>query len=79
MVRAKFYVTSVEPNGAEKEEDQGSTVSLSPVMTGSEENENFYKWTPGGNIVLSTINKAAADQFKVGMEFYVDFTPAEGK
>lgn len=79
MVRAKFYVTGVEPNGATKEEDKGATVTLFPVTGGSAENENFYKWTPCGNIILSTINKAAADQFKVGMEFYVDFTPAEEK
>ncbi len=76
MVRAKFKVTAVEPNNAEKEEDKGSTVHLFPV-TGSPENESFYKWTPGGNIILSTINTEAAAQFEVGKEYYVDFTPAD--
>lgn len=70
-VRAKFRV-----DGVEKQED-GSTIRLSPVIGGSEENDQFYRYTPGGNIILSTINQAAADQFVAGKEFYVDFTPAE--
>ncbi len=76
MVRAKFTVTSVEPNGATDEENKGSTVTLLPVVGGSPENDSFYKWTPGGEISLSTINEVAAAQFEVGKEFYVDFTPA---
>lgn len=77
MVRAKFKVTNVEPNGATNEADKGSTVTLFPVVGGSTENDQFYKWTPGGQILLSTINEAAAAQFEVGKEYYVDFTPAD--
>lgn len=76
MVRAKFKVTSVEPNGAEKEEDKGVCVTLFPVVSGSEENKAFYRWTPGGHITLSILNPKAAEQFAPGQEFYVDFTPA---
>lgn len=76
MVRAKFVVDSVTPNGQESEENKGSTVVLTPVYGGSPENESFYKWTPGGSIQLSTINEEAAKQFEVGKEYYVDFTPA---
>ena len=72
MVRAKFRVTSVEPAGG----DNGTRVSLQPVIDGSEENKNFYRWTPGGSITLDTINDAAAAQFILGGEYYVDFTPA---
>jgi hypothetical protein len=71
MVRAKFKVTDKTPNG------EGFYVSMSPVVGGSPENDSFYKWTPGGQIQLSTINTVAADQFEVGKEYYVDFTPAE--
>ena len=70
-VRAKFKVTTVTPNG-----EDGGTVWLNPVVNGSEENESFYRYTPGGNIVLSTINQKALEQFEVGDEFYVDFTKA---
>jgi hypothetical protein len=76
-VRAKFTCTGVEPNGATNSEDKGAAVYLTPVVGGSPENESFYKWTPGGNIMLSTINEAAAAQFERGKEYYVDFTPAE--
>jgi len=71
-VRAKFKVQSVtESEGGLK------SARLHPVTSGSPENAEFYKWTPGGSIELSTMNPAAAEQFRPGREFYVDFTPAE--
>lgn len=69
-VRAKFKVQSVtETEGGLK------TASLQPVSSGSPENAEFFKWTPSGSIQLGTINPAAAEQFKPGTSFYVDFTP----
>ncbi len=71
-VRAKFKVQSVtESEGGLK------TANLSPVTSGSPENEKFFKWTPGGQIQLGTINLDAAEQFRPGRQFYVDFTPAD--
>jgi hypothetical protein len=70
MVRAKFRVDSVQP------ENGGFCIKLSPVTGGSPENDEFYKYTPGGSITLSTINEAAARQFEEGRQFYVDFMPA---
>lgn len=70
-VRAKFKVQSVtEVEGGFK------SVKLFPVTSGSPENAEFFKWTPSGSIDMGTINEAAAEQFKPGQEFYVDFTPA---
>lgn len=70
-VRAKFKVVSVtEGEGGLK------TVELHAVTSGSPENEKFFKWTPSASIKLSTINQDAADQFKPGLQFYVDFTQA---
>lgn len=66
MVRAKFRCNSVE--------DQ--TVNLSPVIGGSEENDQFFKYTPFGEIKIGTINEAALAQFEPGKEYFVDFTPA---
>lgn len=75
-VRAKFRVSTIskttQPDGVET-----STVSLSAVCSGSEENEKFFKYTPGGSISLSTINPEAASQFEEGKEYYVDFTFAQ--
>lgn len=67
MVRTKFTCT------AKKETQQGFDITLEPVTSGSKENEGFYKYTPSGEIVFSTINHNAALKFKVGNEYYVDF------
>jgi hypothetical protein len=73
-VKAKFKVDSVlgvfHPSGI------SHTITLTPVISGSPENSNFFKYTPSGSITLSTINPTAAEIFKSGGEFYVDFTKA---
>ena len=75
-VRAKFKVQSITKSLFLKDEE-GSTIKLNPVYGDSPENKEFYKWTPGGSIELGTINAKAAESFKLGSEYYVDFTPAE--
>lgn len=79
LVRAKFYVSSVGPGSitSDGETTEGKTIVLSPVTSGSKENEEFYKMTPGGSIQLSTINDEAAAQFIPGKEYYVEFIAAE--
>ncbi len=69
-VRAKFKVEEVTQS------TQGHSVRLTPVSGGSLENEQFFKWTPWGEIKIGTINAEAAAQFTPGTQFYVDFTPA---
>lgn len=54
----------------------GDSVLLDPVYSGSEENKEFFKYTPGGSIYLNVVNPPALEQFKQGAEYYVDFTPA---
>jgi hypothetical protein len=71
-VRAKFKVEAVTRRSGEV-----FNVELWPVTSGSEENAQFYKWTPSGKIELQTINADAAAQFEVGGEYYIDFTRAE--
>ncbi len=70
-VRAKFVVHTKVDNG-----EGEASIKLYPVSSGSQENKDFYKWTPGGVIELGTINAKAAAEFEEGKEFYVDFTPA---
>lgn len=77
MVRAKFIVNTNKDNGSADEKYKGSEINLSAVYSGSPENEEFFKMTPGGNITLVTVNPKAAEQFVVGKEVYVDFTPVE--
>ena len=71
-VRAKFKVESVTPC----ENDNGTEVVLFPVTTGSEENKDFWKYTPAGSISMTIDNPKAVEKFEPDKEFYVDFTPA---
>jgi hypothetical protein len=73
-VRAKFKVSNVEGVG-----DESRNVYLQPVYSDTEENKAFWNATPGGSIQLSITNPAAYQQFKVGQDYYVDFTPADQK
>lgn len=71
-VRAKFTVDSVT-----RHQNGTAIIELLPVINGSPENEQFFKWTPGGTIKLQTVNPEAAKQFEPGKAMYIDFTPAE--
>lgn len=70
QVRAKFICLDVAENG------DGFNVTLQPVYTGSPENEEFFKLTPGGNITMSVVKPETAKLFEKGKEYYVDFTDA---
>lgn len=76
QVRAKFQVSSKEERlsyGGAKE----TVIKMRPVTQGSEENREFYQYTPSGNIDLGTVNQQAADYFEFGKEYYIDFTEAK--
>jgi len=79
-VRAKFYVSEVKQSrnhygGAEGE--LLTTIKLQAVAGTSEENKQFFRWTPTGAIDLGTVNPEVVSQFRIGAEFYIDFIPAE--
>jgi hypothetical protein len=69
--RAKFICDEVSQT------INGGKITLSPVTSGSPENENFFKWTPYGKIEIGTINPEVLKQFVPGMQYYVDFTKVE--
>ena len=71
-VRAKFTVYRIAQVSAD-----GYEIVLVPVTSGSKENEEFYKYTPSGEIKLMTVNVEAAKQFEYGKPYYIDFTKAE--
>lgn len=78
-VRAKFYVSEVKQsknNWGGKDGELLTTIKLMPVTGTSDENKQFFRWTPAGSIDLGTVNPAVVEQFRIGDEFYVDFTPA---
>jgi hypothetical protein len=67
VVRAKFTCLNKTEN----------TVHFQVVHSGSEENEQFWKYTPAGEIHMHIDNEQARDRFEEGKQYYVDFTPAE--
>jgi hypothetical protein len=71
MVRAKFKVDETSKNVYNEK------VILSPVVSGSKENEDFFKTTPSGKIEMFVKNPEAMKQFVPGAEFYVDFSPVD--
>ena len=75
-VRAKFYITTLEPSHGGK----GGTVKLRPVYSSDPQHENkaFWDATPSGEIALQINNPQAFLYFtdRIGKEFYVEFTQA---
>ena len=72
-VRAKFVVDSVLHTSG-----RGVKVELQPVTSGSEENKNFWKYTPSGKLEMwMSEGVPAADQFEPGQQYYLDFTLAD--
>ena len=77
-VRAKFYVSEVKQSLYQSQQSGTiTTIKLMPVTSGSDENKEFYRWSPSGSIDLGTVNPAVVEQFHIGDEFYIDFTKAE--
>lgn len=70
-VRCKFKVVRVSHC------ETSSFVELTPVMNGSKENEQFFKYTPGGKIELNVVDTKVAASFNPGGEVFVDFTSAD--
>ena len=65
-VRAKFTCVS------KTEKADGYEVEMRPVMT----KEEFWKWTPYGELKMGLVVRETADAFEVGADYYLDFTKA---
>lgn len=72
-VRAKVRCTSRNETPG-----MGTSLSFSAVTDGSEENKSFSDATPNLSLNMTiSPGKAAADAFRQGQEYYVDFSPAQ--
>jgi hypothetical protein len=71
-VRAKVNCTQKSGNSV-----TFTTVYETDEQKGADpENVRFTKATPWGTINMGIDNPAALEQFEVGKQYYVDFTPA---
>jgi len=69
--RAKFYLEE------KSETTSGYRLKFRAVTGDSEENKQFFKYTPNATLEMSIVLPGVAGQFTPGKEFYVDFTTAE--
>lgn len=71
VVRAKVTCESIVDNAVT------FRTEYEPDTAKDTENARFTVATPWGEIRLGIDNPAALEQFAMGHEYYVDFTPAE--
>lgn len=71
--RAKFVCTQVSKQVSWNGKSYQYAATFYPVVSGNEENEQFFESTPTGKIELSTIRE---DYFIPGKSYYIDFTEA---
>ena len=73
-VKAKMVCSSVE----ELVQQEEKMVKLRAVVSGSEENKSFSRWTPTANLEMIISNETSAgDYFEPGKEYYLTFEKAE--
>lgn len=70
-VKAKFEVVELTKFG-----NKCGKVVLNPVTGGSDENREFWKYTPAGKLELVIDNPEAFAQFEKMGEFYVTLEKA---
>lgn len=74
-VRAKFICQAKDGSPGTSEE---GTVTLRAVTQSDSDEEDFFRYTPWGEIKLGILNASAFAQFEVGKQYYVDFSPIQG-
>lgn len=67
MIRAKMVCSAITKDASGNE-----SVTLYPVTSGSDENKQWSKWTPGGQLQLSISNPDAQGKFTPAKEYFVD-------
>jgi len=67
-ILTKFEIREVQKAGG------GNHITLRSVMSGSQENEQFFAETPTGGVDLQVVRDEVANQFVPGKECYVIFT-----
>ena len=67
--RCKFKCNSVTDYG------QSQSIDLSPVTGGSDENKDFWKWTPAGSFKIDCVNPEV--KFVPNKEYYIDISETE--
>lgn len=72
--RAKFQVMSITRYA----QFSGAKIEMAPVCSEDPDHPNkaFWQATPNGKIEMQINNPSAIQQFEIGKEYYVEFSPA---
>ena len=75
MTRCKFHCNSVRKSVTREgmEEKFVYEADFFAVYDGSDENKEFFKWTPSGSLKIGVYKE---DIFQPGKDYYVDLTEA---
>jgi hypothetical protein len=76
-VKAKFICNTISKSKFSKQDCGSAKVILTPVTSGSDENKEFWQYTPSGHLEMTIKNEAAEKYFEVGEEYYLTFEKAE--
>lgn len=82
-MRAKMQVGFVQVQRNENGETAYETLTMHAVAKssygedGSDEDNNYARWSPGAHLQINIANPALFGQFEVGQKYYVDFTAAK--
>lgn len=80
-MRAKVRVTGIEPYPEEGETMQEKLIFNFPAKDGpypadgSDEDQQFARWSPCGDLSLTVANPNLIGKFAIGDTFYLDFVP----
>lgn len=81
-MRAKVRVTAIRPYPDEGEATQETLIFNFPAKDGpypadgSDEDQQFARWSPSGSLELTVANPNLLGKFAVGDTFYLDFIEA---
>ncbi len=80
-MRAKVRITSIKEYPEEGDTTQETLYFNFPAKDGpypadgSDEDQTFARWSPGGSLSITVANPNLIGKFSVGDTFYLDFTP----
>ncbi|MCZ4500970.1 MAG: hypothetical protein JWQ74_3525 [Marmoricola sp.] len=76
-VRAKFRCMSINHAFINQPDYCAATIGLVPVWEQEGVNKRWSQATPTGKIEMMITVPETVEQFELGKEYFVDFTPAE--
>lgn len=83
-MRANVKITNITPYPTEGTPSQETLSFNFPAKDGpypadgSDEDQQFARYSPAGALTLTVANPALIGKFAVGDKFYLDFKPIEG-